>query len=105
MSLSLLLAGLVGGIIRGLVGYVKYHFNYKGVKFVWGYFLLMVGISGIVGMSAGWLVKGIMAEGQTVNVFYAFLAGYAGGDFIDNAFKIIFNKTSLFKLPELVKAK
>jgi hypothetical protein len=104
MEMSLLFAGFCGGVIRGLVGYLKYQFSYKNVKFQWQYFLLMVGISGVIGVSAGWLIRGVLVEGETINAFYAFLAGYAGGDFIENAFKIIVKKPSLFKLPEIIKA-
>jgi hypothetical protein len=105
MELSLLIAGFAGGITRGLVGYLKYHFNYKNVKFNWGYFLLMVLVSGLVGIAAGWLVGGILADTTRINQFYVFLAGYAGGDFIDNAFKTIFKKDTIFSLPLPLKSK
>jgi hypothetical protein len=105
MEITLLFAGFMGGVIRGLVGYLKYQFNYKNVPFKWPYFLMMVGLSGVIGLASGWLVKGIMVEGEAINVFYTFLAGYAGGDFIENAYKIIFKKTELFKIPQLAKVK
>ena len=65
----------------------------------------MVGLSGLVGLAAGWVVKGVMDEevlSEIINV-YAFIAGYAGGDFIENAFKIILKKPSLYPLPEIPK--
>lgn len=102
MELSLLIAGFAGGLVRGLVGYLKYHFNYKNVKFHWGYFSLMVVVSGVVGGAAGWAIQGVITG--DVNVFYCFLAGYAGGDFLDNAYKTIFKKDSLFTLPIKAKA-
>ena len=61
MDLSLLVAGFMGGVIRGFVGYLKYHFNYKNVKFHWGYFALMVVLSGFIGLAAGW--AGCVATG------------------------------------------
>lgn len=103
MEFELLFAGLVGGVIRGLVGYLKYQFSYKNVPFKIQYFIMMVGFSGVVGVSAGWLVKGL-ANTSELNSAYAFLAGYAGGDFIENAFKIILKKPELFKLPKIVKS-
>jgi len=101
MEMSLLIAGFFGGFVRGLVGYLKYHYNYKNVKFHWGYFLLMVVVSGGVGLAAGWAVQGVIAG--NVNAFYCFLAGYAGGDFLDNAYKTIFKKDSIFTSPSLSK--
>lgn len=98
MATSLLLAGFVGGIVRGLVGYVKYFTSYKNVKFDWVYFLIIVGISGAVGLTCGWLVSGIVDK-AVMNGFYAFIAGYAGGDFIENVYKIILKKPSLFPIP------
>jgi len=104
MEASLLFAGLFGGVIRGLVGYLKYHFRYKNITFKWSYFLIMVGFSGIIGVASGWLVKGLVPVSD-LNSAYAFLAGYAGGDFMENAFKIILKKPELFKMPELLKSK
>ncbi len=101
MSPVFIIMGLLGGAVRGLVGYTKYLSSYKKVKFQWKYFLLMIGLSGFIGGIAGWMIEGIMEVAQ-MNNFYAFLAGYAGGDFFDNAFKIIFKKPTLFKLPELL---
>lgn len=103
MSIDYLVAGLLGGVVRGFVGYVKYLTSYKGVKFNWRYFLLMAGLSGFIGLISGYVFNGIMDPGA-MNQFYAFLAGYAGGDFMENAFKIIFKKPTLFKLPEILEA-
>ncbi len=38
-----------------------------------------------------------------MNQFYAFIAGYAGGDFLENGFRIIFKQPTLFKLPEVLE--
>jgi len=97
MTTQLLLAGFCGGSIRGLVGFVKYQYSYKNVPFKLGYFLIMIFISGLIGLSAGWIVSGIFDLGNA-GPFYAFLAGYAGGDFIENAFKIVLKKPFLYKI-------
>ncbi len=107
MDYAILLAGFAGGIIRGLVGYVKYVSSYKNVIFKWPYFLSMTIGSGIIGLAAGWLVKGVVEQDGTLEVtnFYAFIAGYAGGDFIENVYKIITKKSSLYSLSELTTKK
>jgi hypothetical protein len=99
MNLTFLLGGLLGGIVRGLVGYVKYISSYKGVKFQWLYFSVMVGLSGIIGLFAGWVAQGILAAEMNL----IFMAGYAGGDFMENTFKIVFKKPTLFKVPEVLR--
>lgn len=103
MNYFILLAGFAGGAIRGLVGYIKYQYAYKHVTFRLDYFFFMVFISGIVGLAAGWVAKGIVETLGTaaINEFYAFIAGYAGGDFIENIYKTITKKPSLYNLPEI----
>lgn len=102
MNLTYIAMGVVGGAVRGLTGYTKYLASYKKVKFEWKYFLIMSGLSGLIGGIAGWMMEGILV-GEAMNVFYAFLAGYAGGDFFENAFKIIYKRPTLFKLPEVLE--
>jgi uncharacterized membrane protein YfcA len=75
-----LLAGFCGGIIRGLVGFVKNKTLEKANHFKPTYFLVTMAISGIVGAAAGILAN---TEWQV-----SFLAGYAGTDFIENLYKI-----------------
>lgn len=103
----ILLAGFAGGVIRGLVGFIKHQYSYKNVTFRWWYFLLMVVLSGIVGLSAGWVVKAVVELDGTLAItkFYAFVAGYAGGDFIENVYKIILKKPSIYTVPELPELK
>ena len=105
VSLSILLAGFCGGLIRGLVGFVKYQFSYKKVPFKLGYFLSMMLISGVIGLTASWVIGNVIDSEVTRDVIlvYAFVAGYAGGDFIENAFKIILKKPSLYPLPDIFK--
>jgi hypothetical protein len=62
-------------------------------------------VIGIGGLAAGWLVGGIVNDATKINIFYTFLAGYAGGDFIENAYKIIFKKESIFKTSEALETK
>ena len=102
----ILIAGLFGGVIRGLVGYVKYRSSYKNTSFQLGYLSLSVGISGIVGFLAAWVTDdlGISFLGlASITPALAFIIGYAGGDFIENLFKIITGKTSLYQIPGVVK--
>ena len=102
MELVFIAMGLMGGVIRGLVGYTKYLTSYKGVKFNWLYFAITAGISGLVGGISGWIFNGIMGE-NAMNQFYAFLAGYAGGDFLENSFRVIFKQPTMFKIPEVLE--
>ncbi|MDP2950947.1 MAG: hypothetical protein Q8N55_01035 [bacterium] len=48
----LIVAGFFGGLVRGLVGFIKHQFSYKNVGFNLKYFLGMCFISGIVGLAA-----------------------------------------------------
>ena len=75
-----LIAGFTGGIIRGLVGFVKNKTVEKANHFKPEYFLITIAISGIVGTAAGILAD---TEWQV-----SFLAGYAGTDFIESLYKI-----------------
>jgi len=77
-----ILAGFVGGITRGLVGFVKNKTLEKTNHFKPQYFLVTILISGIVGGAAGALAD---TEWQV-----SFLAGYAGTDFIESLYKIKF---------------
>lgn len=102
--ISILLTGFLGGVMRGLVGYIKYRSSYKNVPFRLGYFIFTVAVSGLVGLLAAWLTKdlGITFLGlPTITPALAIIIGYAGGDFIENLFKIITGKTSLYQLPTL----
>jgi hypothetical protein len=95
--LMYILAGIGGGLVRGLAGYFKYLTAYKGVKFDLKYFSLTVGLAGLIGGIAGVIANGVLAD-SGMNVYYA------GGDFFENAFKIIFKKPMLFKMPEVLEA-
>jgi len=75
-----ILAGFLGGIVRGLVGFTKSKTLEKINHFKPSYFMLTILIAGIVGAAAGVLAD---TEWQV-----SFLAGYAGTDFIENLYKI-----------------
>jgi len=89
MYIPVLVAGFIGGAIRGIFGFVKHQYSYKNVGFKAPYFFLMVFLSGIVGLVASYLITG--------NTIFALIVGYAGGDFIENLFKIITKKESLYE--------
>ena len=95
--ITIFAAAFGGGILRGLVGFVKYQFSYKEVKFRPYYFLGMMFISGVIGAVAALAIKEI---GFTLlgsfSPALAFIIGYAGGDFIENIYKIIVKKSSFY---------
>lgn len=87
-----------GGVLRGLVGFVKYTFSYKEVKFRSYYFLGTMFLSGAIGLLAVLAVKevGFTLLGSFSSAL-AFIIGYAGGDFIENIYKIIIKKSSFYE--------
>jgi hypothetical protein len=108
MYISILIAGFGGGVVRGLVGFVKHQYSYKNVEFKLPYFLSMMFISGMVGLLTAAAIKevGITFLGlDYLSPALAFIFGYAGGDFLENIFKIIIKKPSLYSLPEDLKIK
>ncbi len=96
MYFFILLAGFFGGMVRGLVGFLKHQYAYKNVPFKLSYFLGMSFISGIIGLMAAMAIREIGFELN--NIFspaLSFIVGYAGGDFIENIYKILAKKSSL----------
>ncbi len=93
---ALLLAGFFGGVVRGLIGFIKHQFAYKNVPFDLKYFLGMSFISGIVGLMAAISIKevGLTLNGNFTSAL-SFIIGYAGGDFIESVYKIILDKAKL----------
>ncbi len=73
------IAGFVGGIARGLSSYLKKVKAGRAGKFNYRYFFTTVFFSGVLGGIAGALAE----SGWKT----AFLAGYAGIDFIENMYK------------------
>ncbi len=92
------IAAFAGRVLRGLVGFIKYQFSYKEVKFRPRYFFGMMFLAGIVGAVATIAIKEI---GFTLSSSFTpaldFIIGYAGGDFIENIYKIIIKKSSLYE--------
>lgn len=92
----ILLSGFLGGAIRGVVGLIKHRLSYKEVPFRWKYFLGMVLVSGLIGFTVVAVVKDL---GFTLQSMFswslALLIGYAGGDFLENMYKIILQKGEL----------
>ena len=102
----IILAGFGGGVLRGLVGFIKYQYSYKGVKFQLSYFSAMMFVSGVVGLLTAIVVKelGINFLGlSAITPALAFVIGYAGGDLLENIYKIIIKKPSLYSFPSELK--
>ena len=90
---------MIFGIIRGLVGFIKHQFSYKNVEFKVPYFLTMMFLSGVVGLLAAISIKeaGITFLGVGyLSPAVAFIIGYAGGDFLENIYKIISKKPDIY---------
>ena len=76
------------------------------MKFQLPYFLSMMFISGVVGLLTAIVVKelGINFLGLTyLTPALAFVVGYAGGDLLENIYKIIIKKPSLYSFPSELK--
>ena len=89
-------------MVRGLVGFVKHQYSYKEVKFELPYFISMMIVSGAVGVVSAVAVRelGISFLGvETLSPAMALIIGYAGGDFLENLYKIILKKPDLYSLP------
>lgn len=96
--LGILVFGALGGTARGLVGYTKYFTSYKNVKFSWTYFGMTVGVSAAVGLLVVWAIAdaGItFADTVGINPALAAIIGYAGGDAMENVYKIILREPIL----------
>lgn len=101
MYIEILIAGFGGGVIRGLVGFIKHQYSYKNVGFRLPYFLGMMFLSGIIGLLTAIVTKelGITFLGMDyITPAIAFVVGYAGGDFIENLYKIILKKPTIHPL-------
>lgn len=97
MYFSILAAGFGGGMVRGLLGYIKHQYSYKNVGFNVPYFLTMSFLSGVVGVlsasavsGAGFFIDGV----EYISPGLAFIIGYAGGDLLEGIYKILLNNIS-----------
>ncbi|MBL7155988.1 MAG: hypothetical protein ISS87_00050 [Candidatus Pacebacteria bacterium] len=102
MYLNILIAGFGGGVVRGLVGFIKHQYSYKNTGFKIPYFLTMSFLSGIIGVlcAAGTKELGMTFFDGYFTSAMAFVIGYAGGDFIENVYKIILKTPDLYKFPK-----
>jgi ABC-type thiamin/hydroxymethylpyrimidine transport system permease subunit len=102
MYLEILIAGFGGGVVRGLIGYIKHQYSYKNIGFNLPYFFGMSFLSGIVGVLCAASVKelGMTFFGGYFTSAMSFIVGYAGGDFIENIYKTILGKPSLYEFPK-----
>lgn len=93
------LAGVIGGVIRGVLGIIKHTLSYKEVPIRWWYFGTVITISGFVGLLSAWVMKELgvaLFEVEILSPAIALIVGYAGGDFLENIFKVLMKKPSLF---------
>lgn len=78
-----------------MVGFLKYYYSYKNTPFNPLYFLGTTFVSGIIGLLTASAIKesGLIISGlSTLSAPFAFIVGYAGGDFLENIYKIILKK-------------
>ncbi|OHA65203.1 MAG: hypothetical protein A3D64_02225 [Candidatus Wildermuthbacteria bacterium RIFCSPHIGHO2_02_FULL_49_9] len=95
----MILAGFGGGVIRGLMGFVKHKYSYKEVSFSLPSFLSTVAISGGVGVATALTVRELGLEflgSSVLTPAMALIVGYAGGDLIENIWKIITKNPELY---------
>ncbi len=97
MYWTIIIAGFGGGVVRGLIGFIKHQYSYKNVGFNVPYFFVMAFLSGIIGLlvAASGESLGINFLGGGYTPAFAFVVGYAGGDFVEGVFKIISKKSFL----------
>lgn len=97
MYLPILIAGFGGGVVRGQVGFTEKQFSYKNVKFKLPYFLGMTFLSGAIGLAVAMSVQNIgFTLESSFSPALSFIVGYAGGDFVENIYKIIIKKSSFY---------
>jgi fluoride ion exporter CrcB/FEX len=77
----ILLAGALGGVLRGILGIAKAAVFKKDVKINWTWFFVPVLIAAILGM--------ITASFFLDDTRLALIGGYAGSDFLEGLMKII----------------
>ncbi len=98
--------GFLGGVLRGTMGVIKYTQSYKDVEIKVNYFSGTIFVSGFIGMLCAWIVSdmGIVIMGiEELPLSFALIAGYAGGDFIENIFKIVTKNVDIFSFGKAVK--
>ena len=66
----------------------------------WGYFTSLAFISGFIGLVSAWIIQELgiaFFEIKVLSPTIALIVGYAGGDFLENIFKVIIKKPILFE--------
>ena len=99
MYIEILIAGFGGGVIRGLVGFIKHQYSYKNVGFRLPYFFVMMFLSGIIGILTALGINELgldFLKISHISPALALIIGYAGGDFLENVYKIIIKKPDLY---------
>ncbi len=100
------IAGLFGGLLRGGMGLFKYTTSYKDIEIRPYYFAGMVILTGIIGWVSAWILRDaleIFLEISRIPLSFGLVAGYAGGDFIENVFKIAMREPQLFEIGRRIK--
>lgn len=92
---SILISGFGGGVVRGILGYLKHQYDYKNVGFDVKYFFGISFLSGIIGLLTAVAISeaGIIKSINEFSPAIAFIIGYAGGDFLDGIYKIILQQS------------
>lgn len=94
------ITGFLGGVFRGIIGIIKYSTSYKDVEIRPWYFAGTVVATGLVGLTTAWIIQdlGVQLLGvEKLTPAVGALVGYAGGDLLENVYKILLKKDSLFK--------
>ena len=94
------IAGFLGGVIRGVVGLIKYVQSYKEVKLKPLYLSITLGASGMIGFICAWIIQDLgisFLDLEKLPMSLAVIIGYAGGDFMENIFKIIVKEPDIFQ--------
>lgn len=97
---AFIIAGFIGGLLRGGLGVAKYSLSYKDVTLRPWYFGGTVALSGVLGGVAAWITNdlGVAFLGvERLSPAIALIIGYAGGDFLENIAKMLFKKQDLSK--------
>lgn len=101
IQISIILGGFLGGVVRGLVGFIKHQQSYKDVPFRPLYFSLMMLLSGAIGLLASYTTAdlGITFLGlEKIPFSLAVILGYAGGDLLENVYKIAIKSPTIYSL-------
>ena len=104
--MSFLIAGFFGGLLRGGIGLTKYMTSYKDVEIRPYYFTGMIILTGVVGYVSAWVAQDaarIFLEVDRLPISFALVAGYAGGDLLENLFKIGMNEPHIYEMGQKFK--